>query len=512
MPPESPREKLAQTIADFLAASPDAVVLEDGLVIFDLSSAKASLSTESNKCLLHLWSGERNIVRRVESAEHKNGRLRLDVRKFGQAKSTKIELCADRDLRTPSARRAGRAAFQRFFSAVLQSEFPGRKIERLTSASDLEHSLGPAYARCIVRKGRLAFATIGVSEQETQSTIDNVLAAGLLWLDLCRADTARALVEGLRLFLPAGCADIVRVRMAKLNHRASHFHLYEVSEGDGTIRELDIHDAGNIVTRLVRCPDEAAVRERFADAIAQVQKLSGEPDEIEFSVISATELAFRRHGLEFARVRNVLAPGSFAAKQQITFGAGAYETQLTDVSAPHLRELVLRMMRARRGSGDRGDALFRMQPERWLESIILREIQCIDARLDPTCVYRQVPAFAASDRAMIDLLACTREGRLAVIELKASEDMHLPLQGLDYWARVEWHHQRREFQQFGYFPGRVLSPEPPLLFLVSPVLQVHPATDAQLKYFSSRIEWTLVGVNEDWRDGVRVIFRKSRKD
>jgi hypothetical protein len=37
---------------------------------------------------------------------------------------------------------------------------------------------------------------------------------------------------------------------------------------------------------------------------------------------------------------------------------------------------------------------------------------------------------------MIDVLAVTREGRLAVLELKAEKDIHLPLQGLDYWSRV----------------------------------------------------------------------------
>lgn len=38
------------------------------------------------------------------------------------------------------------------------------------------------------------------------------------------------------------------------------------------------------------------------------------------------------------------------------------------------------------------------------------------------------PRLRASDRGMIDLLAATREGRLTVIELKADEDIHLPLQ------------------------------------------------------------------------------------
>jgi len=95
-----------------------------------------------------------------------------------------------------------------------------------------------------------------------------------------------------------------------------------------------------------------------------------------------------------------------------------------------------------------------------------------------------------------------------VVELKADEDIHLPLQGLDYWSRVQWHHARGEFQRFGYFPDRELSPEDPVLLLVAPTLHIHPATDTVLRYISAEINWTLVGIDERWREGVRVIFRK----
>jgi hypothetical protein len=109
---------------------------------------------------------------------------------------------------------------------------------------------------------------------------------------------------------------------------------------------------------------------------------------------------------------------------------------------------------------------------------------------------------------MIDVLTVTREGRLAVVELKADEDIHLPLQGLDYWARVAWHHARGEFQKFGYFQGRELGPDKPLLMLVAPALHVHPTTDALLRYVSPEIEWMLMGIDERWRGRVSVIFRK----
>ena len=112
---------------------------------------------------------------------------------------------------------------------------------------------------------------------------------------------------------------------------------------------------------------------------------------------------------------------------------------------------------------------------------------------------------------MIDVLAATRDGRLAVVELKADEDIHLPLQGLDYWARVEWHHARGEFSRFGYFPGAELAPGPPLLILVAPAFHIHPTTDSLLRFLAPEIEWTLAAIDEHWRDQVRVLFRKRAR-
>ncbi len=152
-----------------------------------------------------------------------------------------------------------------------------------------------------------------------------------------------------------------------------------------------------------------------------------------------------------------------------------------------------------------------MHPERWLESLVMTDVSVIDERLEPESVYSQVPAFSAADRAMIDVLTLTREGRLAVVELKADEDIHLPLQGLDYWARVQWHQARGEFLKYGYFGGRETSPESPLLFMVAPALRVHPSTDVILRYISPDIEWAFVGIDERWREEVRVVFRKRSK-
>jgi hypothetical protein len=46
--------------------------------------------------------------------------------------------------------------------------------------------------------------------------------------------------------------------------------------------------------------------------------------------------------------------------------------------------------------------------------------------------------------------------------------------------------------------------------MVAPSLHVHPTTDTLLRYLSPQIEWKLVGIDERWREGIRVLFRKTR--
>ena len=146
-----------------------------------------------------------------------------------------------------------------------------------------------------------------------------------------------------------------------------------------------------------------------------------------------------------------------------------------------------------------------------MESILRRDVSLIDERLDTKHVYTQVPAFAAADRGMLDLLSVERDGRLAVIELKAGPDIHLPLQALDYWMRVKWHLERDEFAGRGYFPGISLAKHAPRLLLVAPALEYHPSNEAILRYFSRDIPVERLGVGVEWRRDLKVMFRSPGK-
>ena len=61
MPTVTP-QALTRTVQDFLSQAAGALVLENGAVAFDLAQSKYSISGEYNRCLLHLWSAERNAV------------------------------------------------------------------------------------------------------------------------------------------------------------------------------------------------------------------------------------------------------------------------------------------------------------------------------------------------------------------------------------------------------------------------------------------------------------------
>lgn len=517
-------EVIAAALEAFLAEHPKAVVMEDGKVLFDMRTAKYSLATEHGRCTLQLWGEERNVVRRVSATAPRGGLLRLTTHRFGQTRPGSLEFVADKDRRTPATREATRVRYLRLLERVMVRSWGDWKPDGFRTAMDLEKSFGPAYARGSLVQGQNAWAVIAVNAAESPATVDGILTLGVLWLAHCREHAGgRRLYRGLRLIVPRGMGTLTVLRLAWMNPAAAQWEVWELDEKTEELEQRDAADHGNLSTRLIHAPNEAAARERFAESAARVMALVPEAmrDVVEQKIRSGTELAFLLHGLEFARVRMGYAGQSFNRAQEVTFGAGANETALTAENAGQLREMVALLFERRcagekKARPDARDPLYRMQPERWLESVLRRDVSALDERLDAAHVYTQVPAFAASDRGMLDLLSVDKDGRLAVIELKADEDLHLALQGLDYWVRVRWHHQQNpdaasglgEFQRHGYFGGVRLAEGAPRLYLVAPALCVHPATEIVLGYLSPRVEWELVALDERWRQKTKVVWRK----
>jgi hypothetical protein len=101
---------------------------------------------------------------------------------------------------------------------------------------------------------------------------------------------------------------------------------------------------------------------------------------------------------------------TFRSKQEIVFGVGAEERVLEDRNFPFFVQLLNAIRDTRHPYGPRQHPLFRLRPERWLESLVVADVSVIDERLESRTPYSQVPAFSASDRAMLDVLTITHEG------------------------------------------------------------------------------------------------------
>jgi hypothetical protein len=132
----------------------------------------------------------------------------------------------------------------------------------------------------------------------------------------------------------------------------------------------------------------------------------------------------------------------------------------------------------------------------------------VDAALDSRFAYAQVLANAGGEHGILDVLSVTRSGRLAILELKASESLNLSMQAADYWQRIKRHLDQGDVARYGYFPGVELQSAPPLVYLVAPALRFHPATDALLRALSPQVDVVRVGLAENWRRGLRVVLRQ----
>ncbi len=546
--PLSPQQ-IAECIESYLAAHPDALLLEDGRTIFDLKTCRCSASESHGRCILELWSEQQNLVRTVIGIEHRRSGLRILTRRLGSTRPQCFELTAPNSLssdqassnhrrtrQNPSTTQAARRRYLPLLQRVLERNFADSRLHGLSSAIDLEHSFGPAYARAILTRGQRAEAILGVAPGESAATIDGALTIGLLWLDLCRQNSQTKPEDhprnpqrhfaGLKLILPRGAAQTVAHRLAWLNHDLASFELFELDHRSEELLPIDFRDFGNLDSHLSHAFDAESALARARPGIDRVLTLldPGFQIQVELCPRSASEVSLLRHGLEFARVRQVPGQKSFAAQTEITFGAGIHETTLSAGSEDLCRNLLQRLFLERHPDRDQNSALYRLQPEKWLESRIRTQLPNFLPTLNGAFLYAQVPAIASSERGMLDLLTVDTEGRLVILEVKADEDMNLPLQGLDYWIRVHALHADRRtghnretgaLERAGYFAAASqpenpaeISPLPPRLWMIAPALRIHPSNQIVLRYLSPQVEWQMIAVSEHWRRDLKIIFRK----
>jgi hypothetical protein len=474
-------------IARFLSTSRRPALLEPGEERILLARDNVVVERRDGRLTVQAWDESRNIVRRVVGIrDERPGKLELVVERFGKRQGALLLFDLERPAAAAAGQRERRMVLREQFRRFLFRTLPGWKLIELSAEPNLEYSLSPLYPRALLRRGERAVAALACPREAGAAS--GALSFGLIWLDYVRRRERRLVVDELLLLLPEGLEKTTAWRIGWLDRDAVRVRLF-VWTAAGVELEVDPRDCGNLDTRLDICrrPDAASA--------AWLARLKEWP-EVECMPGHDGSVSFRIRGLEFAR----LAQGRFV------FGM-TRRVEATERNIPEMTRLVEELARVRCPEWrDPHHPLWRLLPERWLESQVRRHLERLDANLLPDPVYDQVPAMAGGERGVIDLLAAERSGRLVALELKVSEDVHLPLQALDYWMRVKWHLDRDEFSQAGYFPGLELRREPPRLVLVAPSLQFHPTTETMLRFFSREIPVERIGVGVEWRRDLHVMF------
>jgi hypothetical protein len=479
-----------------LSSAASIEVRENGGRVALLAALSWEVRGAAQKPLLHVWSEQHNFTRRVLAiTDQSEQRLALAVECFGRTRPDRLEFV--RLEFEPSARATAREEACSRLARILAEQFPDEILESLTVSCDLGHSLSGNYARGVFRSGSTHWAVLAMLTAESLEPPEHCLTFALLWLDHAQKSCRRGVITGLRVVVPKGAGRILAHYLQAMNSRLN-LQLYELDPLRETLERVDPGSVGNLETWLVPHREAQLLLDRAQPSIDAIVKMAPNAVTVHPSVQSR-EVWFRFRGLAFARWDD----------GTVFFGTADRREKLTPSSADTLKRMLEDLENHRHPlATDSRHSLYRSQPERWLESLVRKDVTRVDAGIDPRFVYNQVFVSSSGQHGILDVLTVTRSGRLAILELKATEHIHLPLQAADYWLRIRRHLQQGDFQRYGYFSGIELQNIPPLVYLVAPALRFHPSTDALLRYLSPEIEFVRVGLAENWRRGLRVVMRQ----
>ncbi len=496
-------EAAHSTISKLIASHPEWFCTAGGENTYAVGRNELELSIANNRLLLNSWTEKGSRVWKIFSWEWSGEKLLLQASRRMGAERPMIEL-VPRASATALALtvRAARQAQCARLAELACSIGPRLKVERASLSPGPRRGQPGPYARIVLWQKNHRVAVTGYVVPGKASDADAFLASALLWFKRTSERTRAPYIDRLWLMLEGPIVKPLVQRIALL--RQSLRDIIEVYEVD-----REFIEASPVAVparedlwkkRLARFPP---VTPREHGELTY-RLVSTAPDAID--VVHARHgKTLRYHGLPFARIRQVLDC------ERAWFGLEAGRRRLLEESSEdEWNQLIGTLVEHRSASAtDHYNALYRNAGEAWLESLLRRDITCLDPGLIIAPLYAQFRISRAGVPGVrpIDLLALRRDGRLTVIELKVFESREHVLQGVDYWQRVESHRRRGNIARARLFGEQKIKNEPPLIYLVAPTLRVHPSLATMAHAIAPDLEIYRFDINEDWRAGVRVMRR-----
>ncbi|MFN2454347.1 MAG: hypothetical protein ABR577_09015 [Pyrinomonadaceae bacterium] len=482
-----------------------------------LTKDEFDISVAQGRLIFSYWGDAGALLWRIAGWEWTGEKLLLEAtRNFGREAAV-LELVPRASAKASAAViSATRRARCERLAKLGAMQIAGAQIEKARLSAGVRRDEPGRYARIVLNTRRERLAVTGIVTESGAGDADAFLSTALLWFLRVRersGGASRLRTEKLWLACGRECLAAVRQRVALLREDLRRtISLYEIHDDWQRLAPVP-----QLTAEELWLPQRAFVRrslsgEQFGEFAEEVRALMPEA----FDVVRGRRgETLRYHGLAFARVRRLMS------REHVWFGTEKARRRLLDDTTREEWFKLLGDLREHRraNAGDHRHALYRAAPEAWLESLLRRDITRLDPGLIVAPLHAQFRATPTNDERAngidlhhnaarpVDLLALRRDGRLVVIELKVSEDREIVFQGVDYWRRVSAYHRAGHIERARLFGDAEISDEPPLVYLVAPLLRYHRAFDTLARAISPEIEMYRFDINEDWRTGVRVTRR-----
>lgn len=373
-------------------------------------------------------------------------------------------------------------------AALIVAHEPDTKIVRIAL------SKGSGRFAQIIIKPRSEPQIAVLSDVSERSTPEILLTTAIHWLSVLQMRRKNPIDEIWVICEKKSARNLRKLHALLERPIKAQIKIFEiVKAGLKELKALDLNDLWREKPKKLILPAEIEPSE----TAQRITSLSPEKIDVMFSKNGET---LRFHGLPFARVRKM------PAGETSWFGIERSKRTLNDSSESDFAQLV-ESLESRRNAGRTAKCheFYRMSPESWLESILRRNIKLLDQNLILAPIYNQFRTFADK----IDLLALRRDGRLVIIEIKASPDREMPFQAADYWRKIEHLRRRGELKRARVFGDLEILDMPALVYAVAPALSFHRDFEYFAKMLSKKIELWRFELHENWREEIKVIARKN---
>lgn len=371
-------------------------------------------------------------------------------------------------------------------ASLIVSETEGARLVRVALNED-----GGRFAQIVFENAR-GKQTAALADVTGALTPENLLTAAILWLSKLENRKTNPIENVWILADKRRAKNLQKLHTLLRENWKAKIKIFEISGARLNAKsEMRIADLWREKAKKI----QAAENREASRAAREIVKLA--PDKID-SLFTNRGETLRFLGLPFARVRKVFD------REKVWFGVERTRQVLNDSNLEEFRELIENLQTYRRfDSPNKHHKFYTGAAEAWLESVLRRNIKQLDANLILSPLYNQFRA----ERDKIDLLALRRDGRLVVVEIKVAPDREMIFQAADYWRKIERQRRAGNLQAAKIFGDWTIADKPAIVYLVAPVLSYHRDFEFLAKTVSPEIEIYQFGLNENWRESLRVMKR-----